>query len=230
MKYNYTLTIFAIIISFLIFSVAKAQNLDTTINSNANNGINAQENSNSNRYQDDQAVSSANLGILTTLKEKATSTEVKNDRASTTANAQGKLMSETHRSAVATFVKSLLNLVDREGGIGTEVREIAKSQNDSATTTASAIKKVENRGSIRTFFFGSDYKNLGIIRSEITTTSNNIARLKSLLDRTTNNTDRVELNVQIQALESEQIKLDAYVTARENTFSLFGWFTRLFAK
>jgi len=230
MKYKYVFTIFTVIIvTAITFSVANAQNPNKTINDDSNIVVNSQENINLNL--DAQALSSANLGTSITVKDKdASSTEVKNNNATTTANVQGKLMSETHRSVVAAFVQSLLNIADREGGIGAQVREIAKAQNDSATTTDAAIKKVESRGPVKTFFFGSDYKNLGVIRSEMATTSNNITQLKSLLDKTTSNTDRTEINNQIQILESEQIKLDAYVTTHENIFSLFGWFTKLFAK
>lgn len=164
------------------------------------------------------------------MRGNATSTLVRNNNASTTGNAQGKFTSETHRSVVANFVHSLIKVADREGGIGAEVREIAKSQNDSATTTTSAMVKVERKGSFRTFLFGSDYKNLGVIRSEIATTTNNIARLKLLLDKATTTTDRAELNIQIQALETELSKINAFITARENRFSLFGWFNKLFVK
>lgn len=228
MKYKYTLAIFALIVFALTFSVVYAQKPDITIRGNENIGINAQ--ADANRNQNDQATSSARQATSAEVQGNTTSTAARNDNASTTANVQGQLMSETHRSVVATFVQSLLNVADREGGIGNQVREIAKAQNDSATTTVAAMAKVDARGPIRTFFFGSDYKNLGVIRNELATTNSNIARLKSLLDQTTNNADRAELNTQIQALEAEQTQVDAYVTAHENTFSLFGWFTKLFVK
>lgn len=148
-------------------------------------------------------------------RDNATSTNEKNDN---------------EKSVVSTFVQALLNVADREGGIGEEVRDIANKQNDSSTTTVKAMVKVDERGSIKELFFGSDYKNLGVIRSELATTTNNIARLKSLVDQTNNAADRAELNIQIQSLEAEQAKTEAYVTDHENIFSFFGWFTKLFAK
>lgn len=171
----------------------------------------------------------------------ATSTSERNNRATTTserngaatsteANDKGQLNAASHRSTVATFVQSLLDIANREGGIGSQVRIIAQNQNDSATTTASAITKVEERSSLRTFFFGSDYKNLGIIRSELATTSNNIAQLKTLLSNVTTDADRSLLTTQIQGLEAEQTKINTYIKAHEDVFSLFGWFTKLFVK
>ncbi len=172
----------------------------------------------------------------TTTKERsnATSTKAREEygstTASTTAGARGELMSATHRSTVATFVHSLLNVANRDGGIGTQVREIAKTQNDSATTTAEAIAKVEARGRVATFLIGSDYKNLGVIRSELATTTNSIDRLTKLLDKTTSATVRAELTADIEALKQERAKVEAFVTARETSFSLFGWFTKLFSR
>ncbi len=160
----------------------------------------------------------------------ATSTSARNEHTSSTASVNGKLTAETHRSVVATFVQSLLAVADREGGIGTEVRAVAQSQNDSASTTVSAMTKVDGRGSFHIFLAGSDYKNLGVIRSEIATTTANIAKLKALLSQATSDTDRAELNVQIKALEDEQVKIEAYLKANEGKFSLFGWLNRMFVK
>ncbi|MEI6042482.1 MAG: hypothetical protein WCQ00_02865 [bacterium] len=160
----------------------------------------------------------------------------RSEKSSTTASStnkedsNGKSVSEDHRSTVATFVKSLLSVADREGGIGSKVREIARNQNDSATTTASSIEKVEKKGSISKFFFGSDYRNLNVIKDEMATTTANIAQLKLLLDKAATNTDRTALDAQIKVLEGEQTKLTNYVTQNENAFSLFGWLTKMFVK
>lgn len=133
-----------------------------------------------------------------------------------------------HRSVVATFVHSLLTVADREGGIGAQVRAIAKAQNDSGTTTVSAMTQIDSRSGLKTFFFGSDYKNLGKIRAEIATTTKTLEQLKALLSSTTNVSDRAELSAQINALQAEQVRVQAYVKAHEDVFSLFGWFNKMF--
>lgn len=241
------------LLSAMIFSVASAKDNDL-VNVNANVNVEAQTRDNETNStentsvrgnvtntikNDDNSTSENSTDKSTDVRDnRATSTDTEKDNATSTnenkddndRNTNGQITSLEHRSTVASFVQSLLEVADREGGIGAEVREIAKTQNDSATTTTSAMVKVEDRGSFRTFLLGSDYKNLGVIRSELATTSNNIARLKSILDKTTNTADRVELNTQIQALEANQVKVDAYVNEHEGTFSLFGWFVKLFAK
>ena len=161
--------------------------------------------------------------------ESAESVTANANRATTT-GARGKMMSEDHRSAVSTFVQSLLGVADREKGIGEQVRQVARSQGDSATTTIVAMKRVEERNSVRTFFFGCDYKNLGVIRSELATTTQNIAKLKTLLAEAVSDEDKAELITQIQNLEGELEKVNTYVETNESKFSLFGWFNKLISK
>lgn len=214
---------FTLLFSLAMFSVASAESL-SAVNVNVNAGVELGAQDNTVKVETKTIAQENATSDDATRKEGATSTE------SLDTNSEEQLTAETHRSAVASFVKSLLDVADREGGIGAEVRAIAKTQNDFAATSSEAMVKVENRGKIRTFFFGSDYKNLGHLRSEIAVTQNNIDKLKNLLDKTTSTTAKVELAAQIKVLEDSQVKLDTFVKTHENTFSLFGWFVKLFVK
>ncbi len=138
---------------------------------------------------------------------------------------------EEHRSAVSNFVQGLLFVANRENnGIGQQVRVIAQQQNQAASTTVQAMEKVQERNKVKTFFLGSDYKNLGALRSEMVQTENRLQQLNKLMENVQNEADKTELQNQIQALQQEQQKVEIFVNANENKFSLFGWFTRLFAK
>jgi len=141
---------------------------------------------------------------------------------------QGQINAEQHRSAVASFVQSLLDVADREEGIGQQVRVIAQQQNQSASTTIQATEKVQTRSEIKTFFFGSDYKNLGILRSEIAQTKNRLEQLNRIMENVQNEGDKTELQNQVQVLEQEQVKIESFIKAEEGKFSLFGWFVKLF--
>lgn len=148
---------------------------------------------------------------------------------STDEDSEDTITPEEHRSKVAEFVKSLLEVADREhGGIGDEVRVVARTQGESASTTVDAMDEVDHRSPIMTFLIGSDYKNLGVIRSEVATTQNSIDQLKNLADKTQNAADKAALMTQINILQDSNTKLDAYVQAHEQVFSLFGWFVKLF--
>jgi hypothetical protein len=141
---------------------------------------------------------------------------------------RGQANAESHRSVVANFVHSLLAVADREGGIGQQVRVIAQQQNDNKNKTSEEITTIENRSKIKTFFFGSDYKNLGDLRSQMVQTRNQIAQLTRLVDKADNDQDKTELQSQIQNLNQEQVNIDNFITQNENRFSLFGWAVKLF--
>lgn len=136
-----------------------------------------------------------------------------------------------HRSTVSTFVQTLLNVADREeGGIGEQVRVVAQQQNESKDTVADAIDTIKNRGKVKTFLIGTDYKNIGQLRSEMVKTRNQIDQLKRLLDKATSEESKTALQGQIQALEQEQQKIEDFLKANESKVSLFGWFVKLFSK
>lgn len=136
-----------------------------------------------------------------------------------------------HRNTVSAFVQNLLNVADREqGGIGEQVRVVAQQQNESKNTIANAIDKIQNRSKVKTFLIGTDYKNIGQLRSEMVKTRNQIDWLTRLLDKTTSEEDKIILQGQTQALEQEQQKIDDFLKANESKFSLFGWFVKLFNK
>jgi len=154
-------------------------------------------------------------------------------------SSKGQLNAIAHRSVVANFVQNLLKAASStEGGIGQQVRVIAQQQNDSDTTTTEAITKVNNRGKIKIFLIGSDYRNLGALRSEIVHTRNRISQLTRLIQNATGTsatgtattTATTTIQAQIQALEQEQTRIENFIKAQEGKFSLFGWLLKLFSK
>ena len=144
------------------------------------------------------------------------------------ASTKGQITAEQHRSTVANFVQNLLQVADREGGIGQQVRVIAQQQNQSASTTIQAMEKVQTRNKVQTFLFGSDYKNLGTLRSETVQTRNRLEQLNRLMENVQNEGDKTELQSQVQTLEQEQTKIESFIKAQEGKFSLFGWLVKLF--
>lgn len=133
-------------------------------------------------------------------------------------------------SAVSTFVQGLGKVADEERGIGSPVRVIAKEQNESEASTSKAIKKVKERNSLKTFLVGTDYKNLGVIRSELVKTYNRIRKLVELKPQAVKVENQTELGVQIESLTNEQSKIETFITANEEKFSLFGWAAKFFNK
>lgn len=135
---------------------------------------------------------------------------------------------QIHESTVANFVQGLLEVADREGGIGEQVRTIAQQQNQSASTTIQAMERVQERNQMQVFFFGSDYKNLGAIRSEMIQTRNRLEQLNGLMVNIQNEEDKIKLQSQAQSLEQEQTRIESFIEGKEEQFSLFGWLVRWF--
>lgn len=139
---------------------------------------------------------------------------------------QGK--ADEHRSEVAKFVQTLLGASARMGGIGEEVRKIASEQASSTEKVASAVEKVEKREKWKTFLIGSDYENLGEIRSELVTTKNRLQRLSREVEKMASSTEKVAVTTEIASLEQEEARIEAFVESNESKFSIFGWLVRLF--
>ena len=135
---------------------------------------------------------------------------------------------EEHRSEVAKQVRALLMAADRDGGIGEEVREIAHEYASSSEHISDALQKLERRPTWIIFLIGTDYKNLGELRSELSTTHNRIDRLTRARDRATDSIARAALDTEIQAIMAMASSTEAFVEQNEGKFSVFGWFVRLF--
>lgn len=144
---------------------------------------------------------------------------------------EGQNNADSHRSAVSTFVQNLLKVADKVGnGIGDEVRVVAQEQYNSTETVSAAIEAVENRNSVKTFLIGTDYKNIGMIRSEMVKTQARIEQLTRTMEKMKSPSDTASTTVQIQNLTQEQTRLNNFIQQNENKFSLFGWFVKLFNK
>ncbi len=146
-------------------------------------------------------------------------------------NNDGENEAENHRSAVSSFVKNLLETADKnKNGVGEEVRAVAQEQKDADVEVSKEIDEVQNRSALKTFLIGTDYKNIGMIRSEMVKTQNRIDKLNRLLETMPTSTDKVSTTEQLQNLTQAQTKLEDFLKTNESKFSLFGWFVKLFNK
>lgn len=144
------------------------------------------------------------------------------------ADSSSKGQGKEHRSSVSKVVQELRKTASQNGGIGQEVSKIAKEQEDSAKKIEEAMDKVDMAGRFRTLFVGTDYKNLGALRSELVKTQNSIDRLTKAMERTTNMDAKASLQKQIDALKTTQTKAETFAKDHEGQFSFLGWFVKLF--
>lgn len=216
-------------------AMAKAENSNqANANENRNNTNENRGNVNGNQANANENRDNTNEDRGNVNEDKTNLNEDKNDVNDNQGNVnQGQSDAKQfngaeHQSAVATFVQSLLNVADREkDGIGQQVKTIAQAQNDAVNQAAEAINKIKNRNKIKTFLIGTDYKNIGMLRSGIVTTENQISQLNTMLSKTTSTSTEAVLQTQIQTLTQEQQKIQDFIKANESKFSLFGWLVKL---
>lgn len=156
--------------------------------------------------------------------------EVGEDASDDNAAATGTAVRAEHQSAVSAQVQALLDVASRSGGIGLEVREIAQAVASSSEEVEVAKKEVEDRPAWMEVLIGSDYKNLGKLRSELATTQSAISRLSAARDRSMDATVKATLDAQISAFSADASSTEAFVSEHEDSFSVFGWFFKLFSR
>lgn len=135
-----------------------------------------------------------------------------------------------HRSAVANFVQELLDVADRQvlGGIGEQVREIARQQNASEDKVTLDLEKVKNKNKIRKFLFGTDFKKTKEIKKEMQEAQKRLRELARVKGDIDNSSDKAVIEEQIKNFQENINSVLSEVEAEEGKFSLFGWVKKMF--
>lgn len=110
------------------------------------------------------------------------------------------------QNEVREAVKALLAIEDREGGIGQQVREIARDFDNSVQATITAEEKIERRSKIKRLFAGGDEEAALEIESRLKIRREKIEQLKTLREGA-NEEDGAILEEKIQTMEEEQTRL-----------------------
>jgi chemotaxis protein histidine kinase CheA len=241
-----TLFAFAVVLGAATFSFAKTGESQGVVNSGAKNTGNATQTQteetpanvstpNQNREKNQERNKNNNYGELNREQEnnQEQNREKNNSGKIRVGENFGQVNADSHRRVVADFVRSLLaaGKNEEEKGnkeIGIQVRRVAMEQNRGEAMTITAMEQIQTRSKIKTFLFGSDYKNLGNLRSEMVQTRNRIRQLTELMNKAEGEETKQRLQEQIQLLEQEQEKINQFITENESKFSLFGWLVKLF--
>lgn len=121
----------------------------------------------------------------------------------------------------------LLEVARKNGRFGDEIKRIVEEQKEALEETTKAKKSVESRGKLKTFLIGSDYKNIGAIRSEMVKTEARIEQLRREAEKLIP-LERAEVEAEITKLEESEHELEHFIEENESKFSLFGWLAKLF--
>jgi len=134
--------------------------------------------------------------------------------------------SEQRRSGVANAVQEMLQIGERNGGIGEQVREIARAQNQDHEKIEASLQKVQNRGGFVKFLVGPDYKEINNAKNLLEKNKERIMILNQIKDQVTDPIEIETLAKKSRLLEEVNSELESSLEEEQKGFSLFGWLFR----
>lgn len=144
----------------------------------------------------------------------------------------GKTNAQVHREKSQAVIRNLNQVMQQEQSIGNlesgaEIQSVVREQMQNQEQTAQAIEDVEKRGRIKTFLVGTDYKNLGQLRSSLVHNRNEIRKLtRTITQVQATGGDAAALQLQLATLMQERERIKEVIVAHETEFSLLGWVVR----
>ena len=139
-------------------------------------------------------------------------------------------MNQSRRSEVANAVHELLDVADRTGGIGEQVRVIAQAQQQNQEQIEESVEKIQKQNKITTFILGPNHGEINKAAKLTIQNEEKINELKELQTGITEQEEIQKINDQIQVLEKANLEVKTTLEEAQKTFSLFGWLRKLFAK
>ncbi len=131
---------------------------------------------------------------------------------------------------MANAVHELLGVAGRSGGIGEQVREIARNQEKEHAELEVRLNGVLMRGPIYGFFFGPDHSAINGANDILEQNNARVRELEQIKEQLKNQGDAQKLEQQIRVLEKANMEIQEALEGEQNRFSLFGWMFRLFAR
>ncbi|MFA6300721.1 MAG: hypothetical protein WC609_00005 [Candidatus Paceibacterota bacterium] len=127
------------------------------------------------------------------------------------------------RSVVANAVQEMLQIADRNGGIGEQVKTIAQAQNQNQEKIEVSLAKAQDKSGFAKFFFGPNYGEILNAEKLLEQNREQIKQLNEIKNQLINKGDEQALAVQIKTLEQANLEIENSLVKEKSGFSLFGW-------
>lgn len=124
-----------------------------------------------------------------------------------------------------------VSLLEGDAGneeVSEELGEVAEDEIEGTEEVGDAIEEIETRGKWQTLLVGSDYKNLGQLRSQLVRNRNSIRKITKNMNSTTTQGSTEALEEQLQTMVQERERIKEVIETNESEFSLLGWVVKLF--
>lgn len=126
--------------------------------------------------------------------------------------------------------KQLEELQKKEDGIKMEFENLSRNSVDLIKKQDSYLIEVRSKGKIKTFLVGSDYKNIGQLRSQLALNESCIKKINDLLGDTQSEENKNLMQQQLNFLTEKNAEINQVILENEDKFSLFGWAVKFFNK
>ena len=145
-------------------------------------------------------------------------------------NQVGSTTATEKRSEVANAVQEMLQIAERSGGIGQQVKVIAQAQNQNQEKLETSLEKVQSRGDFAKFFIGPKYGDINEAEELLAQNREQIKQLNQVKNQLINQADQDKLMEQVQIIEKANLEIKNTLDGAQKGFSLFGWAFKLFSK
>ena len=142
----------------------------------------------------------------------------------------GSAVAQQRRSQVANAVQEMLQVAERNGGIGQQVKTIAQTQTQNQEKLEASLQKVQSRSGFAKFFVGPNYGEINNAKKILEQNREQIKQLNQIKTQLSNQGDQQTLTQQIQTLEQANLEIENSLGTAQKGFSLFGWMFKLFSK
>lgn len=142
--------------------------------------------------------------------------------------AKGETNAQLHKVKSEEVAKKLKEVAVEEEAAGNvevseQVEQVAVEQAEIQAETTEAIEEIETRGAVKTFLIGTDYKNLGQLRSNLVQNRNEIRKLTRTMTQAQTPESAALIQAQLMTMTQERERIKSVITTNEEGFSLFGW-------
>lgn len=136
-----------------------------------------------------------------------------------------------YEESVEGVVDNLQEVAEEEGEAGNEevsdeLEEIIEEEEETKDDVVEAIEEIESRNKFKTFLIGSDYKNLGALRSSLVHNRNQIRKLTRTAEKVGTEEALLAIEEQLTVLTQERERIKVVIEENEEGFSVLGWVFR----
>jgi len=133
------------------------------------------------------------------------------------------IKAEQRKSQVANAVQEILQVAERNSGIGEQVRVIAQVQNQNQEKLEESLQKVQNRNSFTKFLIGVNYSEIKNASRVLEESREQIQQLNEIKNQFASQEDQEILNQQIEIFEETSLQIENSLNVSQKGFSLLGW-------